>query len=82
MNITAIFTLEEKKSYLEKNGYKLVEYTEDYWEQWGNHDSQGDWQKRKYICAIKNDQTPSMHNDIMRVFEKEMINKFKQFMLQ
>lgn len=82
MNITTIFTLEEKKSYLEKNGYKLVEYTEDYWEQWGNHDSQGDWRKRKYTCAIKDDQTPSIHNDIMTVFEKEMINKFKQFILQ
>lgn len=82
MNIVTLFTIEEKKEFLLKNGYNLVDYTDKTWEQWGNHDSQGEWSFQNYLCAIKGDEKPSSDKVFYKVFEKLIGEKFKQFILQ
>jgi hypothetical protein len=82
MNINLIFTPDEKKKFLVKNGFELVEYNHDVWEQWGNHDSQGKWEVLKYICAIKVGETPSIKNKYDDVFNQIVLNKFKNFLLE
>lgn len=79
MNINTLFTLEEKKELLLKNGYSLVDYTEDFWYQWGYNDRQGEWQTRKYLCAVKNDESPSIDKEYYKVFEKLVSDKFRKF---
>jgi hypothetical protein len=81
MNISTLFTNEEKKSFLIKNGYELVEYNHDVWEQWGNHDSQGSWIKIDYVCAVKDGESPSTQNIYTEVFQKIIITKFKEFLI-
>lgn len=82
MNLTTIFSVDEKKTFLTKNGYTLVDFTENYWEQWGNHDSQGKWEKRNHVCAIKDGEVPSVNNVYNKVFEQVISNKFKEFLFQ
>jgi hypothetical protein len=82
MNIFTLFTTEEKETFLAKNGYELVYFTENYWDQWGNHDSQGEWKKRNHLCAVKDGEAPSVNNVYYKVFEQVISNKFKQFILQ
>ena len=82
MNINLIFTPDEKKNFLVKNGFNLVEFDHTVWEQWGNHDSQGSWEVVKYICAVKGDETPSVKNKYDDVFNQIVSNKFKNFLLE
>lgn len=82
MNIVTLFTIEEKKEFLLKNGYNLVDYTDKTWEQWGNHDSQGEWIFQTYVVAIKDGEKPSSDKVFYKIFEKTVGEKFKQFILQ
>ncbi len=82
MNLNILFTDDEKKGFLIKNGFNLVEYNHDVWDQWGNHDSQGNWKVVKYICAVKGDETPSLKNKYDEVFGNLITNKFKNFILE
>ena len=82
MNLDIIFTADEKKDFLAKNGFDLVEFNHDVWNQWGNHDSQGSWIIHKYICAIKNGETPSLNNKFDTVFREIITSKFKNFILE
>lgn len=82
MNITTLFTTEEKKELLIKNGYTLVNYTEDFWYQWGYNDRQGELQTRNYLCAVKDDENPTIEKEYYKVFEKMVGQKFKEFIFQ
>ena len=81
MHLSTLFTDNEKRNYLIKSGYNLVDYTEKYWEQWGNHDSQGSWENRNHVCAIKNDEIADIKNTYDKVFEVIVKEKFKEFLL-
>lgn len=82
MNLSNMFSKEEKKEFLVKNGYTLVEHKELYWDQWGNHDSQGKWETQTYLCAVKGDDKPSKFNLYDKVFEWNINHKFKEFILR
>lgn len=82
MTYLPIFTLEEKKTYLKKNGYDIMEHSEDYWEQYGNHDSCGEWKTKKYFCAVQGNEQTGIHNEINKVFENLLHIKFKEFLLR
>lgn len=81
MYLSTLFTDTEKRNYLLKLGYDFVEFNEKYWDQWGNHDSQGSWEIRTYVCAIKQDETPDTKNTYDKVFERIVKEKFKEFLL-
>ena len=82
MNINLIFTPDEKKNFLLKNGFNLVEFKQNVWEQWGNHDSQGNLVVVEHLCAIKGNETPSIKNKYDDVFNQIVSNKFKNFLLE
>lgn len=82
MNVNTLFTPEEKKELLIKNGYRLVNYVENYWYQWGYNDRQGEWQTRNYLCAVKENESPYIDKEYYKVFEKMIGEKFKQYIFE
>ncbi len=82
MTINILFTPDEKKKFLIKNGFDLVDYNHDVWDQWGSNDSQGKWKIEKYVCATKGDESPKLDNEFSKVFEKLISNKLKNFILE
>jgi hypothetical protein len=81
MELGHIFSEEEKKAFLIKKGYQLVEYDHDYWVQWGNHDSQGNWEIQKFICAVRKGEMATRNNVFTSVFEREIQQTLKQLLL-
>lgn len=78
MYLSTLFTDNEKRNYLIKLGYNLVDYNEKYWEEWGSH---GSWEVRTHVCAIKNDEIADVKNTYDKVFERIVKEKFKEFLL-
>ncbi len=75
------FTREEKIEFLTKLDYQIVDLDIDVWEQWGNHDSQGNWQTQTLKCAVKNGIAPTKNDKLDDVFEDEMTKKVKRILL-
>lgn len=53
MNIQIDFTRSEKIEFLKSLGYVIENRTEQEWQQWGNHDSQGNWIDINVTYAVK-----------------------------
>ena len=82
MKIDIHFSDKEKKDFLMKQGYILTPYEYSYWEQWGNHDNQGDYKMRTIICAVKNIRTLSEDLEYNNVFKVLMEAKIKSQLLK
>jgi hypothetical protein len=82
MGVPVYFTPAEKQMFLTKLGYTIVDINVEYWDQWGNHDSQGKWVTQKASCAVKGSQATATKNDnIETVFNIEMGLKIKNLLL-
>ena len=75
------FTKEEKIKFLDELGYRFTIIESHYWDQWGNHDSQGKWKTEYIDCAIKHTGIANKDDNIDSVFEREIQNKLKRFLL-
>jgi len=82
MTIDCLFSKEEKTQFLQKLDYKITNIEVDYWDQWGNHDSQGSWASRPITCAIKNNETPSELNKLDDIFKEEINKKLKKLLIE
>lgn len=69
------FSREEKEEVLLRRGYKIVPYTYKKWEQWGNHDSQGDYREINTFVALREGQTPHEALCIDRVFDSLLMQR-------
>ena len=81
MKLDIYFKESEMKEFLQKEGYSIVDHSYSVWDQWGNHDSQGEWREVNIVSAIKKGETPTEGNRYTRVFEEEITNKLKNFLL-
>jgi len=81
IEIHPTFTLEEKVEFLTQIGYNISHTDIDVWEQWGNHDSQGNWTTKNIICAIKEGESANVYNKIDDIFKVEIAKKIKRLLL-
>jgi len=75
------FSDQEKKDFLLKKGFKLVEHKYTYRYQWGNHDSQDEEREAKIICAIRGDLQPKPDFEYREVFKVLMAMEIKHKLL-
>lgn len=75
MEIKVFFSDKEMKTFLEKKGYILEERVDTYWDQWGNHDNQGEWVEYKKLYAVKKGEQDRPFKDVFEsLIEKKMKN--------
>lgn len=79
MEIKIFFNQNEMKLFLEDNGYTIEKKKETYWNQWGNHDSQGEWVECEKTYVMKDDQIVGSFED---VFYSLMTKKIKNILLK
>lgn len=72
------FTFQEKKEALAKKGYRIEQHTIKRWNQWGNHDSQGDWEDFTTYFALNGDRKPSLDNTVEEVFKWFFLNAIEE----
>ena len=75
------FTKEEKIKFLDSLGYKFTIIESHFWEQQGNHDSNGKWRTEYVDCAIKHNGVADKSDSIDLIFKKEIQNQLKKILL-
>lgn len=80
MVININFTSIEKIDFLESLGYNIYDKIEPIWEQWGSHDSQGDWADTT-ITYAKSPKMSSVEYKIDDAFQKELSERLKNILL-
>jgi hypothetical protein len=73
-----VFTDDEQKQFLEKQGWMIEEREQTIWVQTGPYDRVGEYETRTKYYAHKEGE---MSEEMDRVFRREMELKFKIFMI-
>lgn len=62
------FSFDEKACVLKRHGFRVEKHTIKIWEQWGNHDNQGDWEDHTNWFALKDNMKPALNNTVETMF--------------
>ena len=81
MKLNIYFKETEMLEFLQKEGYSIVNHKYSIWDHWGNHDSCGEWREVNIVCAIREGEAAEEGNRYDRVFEEQILNKLKKFLL-
>ena len=73
-----VFTEDEQKQFLEKQGWVIEKKEQTIWVQTGPYDRVGEYETQIKYYAHKNGE---MSEEMERVFKRELESKFKEFML-
>lgn len=79
MEIKLFFNNEEITSFLQSNGYTIENRKKSYWNQWGNHDSSGEWVEIEKPYVIKDDQ---IIGEVNNIFHTLITEKIKNILLK
>jgi hypothetical protein len=80
MTININFNQQEKIDFLTLLGYNIYTKTVSNWEQWGNHDSQGDWVDQTVMYA-KSNKLSATEDSLENIFKREIEYRLKSLVL-